>query len=254
MNSEIISLAKQFRIRVLSSGKYVIPEGQSAEDCLLAILREEAQLREKRVAAERLKQARFPTYKDFKKFDTDFQKGITDKELEQLAKLEWVDSLYNVILIGPPGTGKTHIALAIGNKAVRDGVRVAFHTMNTLVHLLKTQEISAKSKARLNYLDKCELIIIDEIGYLPVSKVEANLFFSFISQLYEKTSVVITSNKGFAGWVDVFGDAILVTALLDRLTHRCQVIQMTGEGYRVAHREYIFDAIPGPSGAATSEL
>ena len=240
MNSEIISLAKQFRISVLSSGKYVIPDGISAADCLLNLLREEAKLREKRAAAERLKLARFPAYKTFDEFDTDFQKGISDKELEQLAKLEWIDSLYNVILIGPPGTGKTHIALAIGNKAVREGCRVAFQTMDTLVHTLKTQEISVKSKARLNYLNKCDLIIIDELGYLPVSQVEANLFFSFISGLYEKTSVVVTSNKGFSGWADIFGDTILVTALLDRLTHRCQVIQMSGNGYRVAHRKQIF--------------
>jgi len=241
MNNEIISLAKQFRLGVLSSGKYEITEGMSASECLLDVLREECKLREQRAAHERLKLACFPTFKDFEHFDTDFQKGISDKELEQLSKLEWIDALYNVILIGPPGTGKTHIALAIGNKAVREGgCKVAFHTMDNLVHVLKTQEISRKSKARINYLNKCDLIIIDELGYLPVSQIEANLFFSFISQLYEKTSVVITSNKGFSGWADIFGDSILVTALLDRLTHRCQVIQMSGNGYRVANRKQIF--------------
>jgi len=241
MSNELISLAKQFRLSVLSSGKYEIPDGMSASECLLDVLREEARLREQRSAAERLKLACLPAFKDFERFDTNFQKDISVKELKQLSQLEWVDALYNVIFIGPPGTGKTHIALAIGNKAVRDGgYKVAFHTMDNLVHVLKTQEISVKSKARVNYLNKCELIIIDELGYLPVSQIEANLFFGFISQLYEKASVVITSNKGFSGWADVFGDSILVTALLDRLTHRCQVIQLGGGGYRVAHRKQIF--------------
>jgi len=113
--------------------------------------------------------------------------------------------------------------------------------MDNLVHILKTQEISRNSAARVKWIKDCDLLIIDELGYLPVSKVEANLFFQLISSLYENTSVVITSNKGFDGWVDIIGDSILTTALLDRLTHRCQVISLTGDGWRVANREAIFD-------------
>jgi len=113
--------------------------------------------------------------------------------------------------------------------------------MDNLVHILKTQEISRNSAARVKWIKDCDLLIIDELGYLPVSKVEANLFFQLISSLYENTSVVITSNKGFDGWADIIGDSILTTALLDRLTHRCQVISLTGDGWRVANREAIFD-------------
>jgi DNA replication protein len=94
---------------------------------------------------------------------------------------------------------------------------------------------------RVRWIKKCDLLIIDELGYLPVSKIEANFFFSLISELYERTSIVITSNKGFEGWAEVLGDAILVTALLDRLTHRCQVLQFTDQSYRFAHRKEIFD-------------
>lgn len=240
MNHELVSLAKQFRLSVLSSGKFISQNGLSNEDFLLEVLRAERALREDRAAKERLKLARLPAFKSFEEFDTVFQKGVTAKQLELLAKLEWIDGLYNLILIGPPGTGKTHVALAIGNKAAKDGYNVAFHTMDGLVHILKTREISMKSQARLRWIKKCQLLIIDELGYLPVSRGEANFFFSLISELYENTSVLITSNKGFDGWAEILGDAVLATALLDRLTHRCQILNFTDESYRLANRKQIF--------------
>lgn len=241
MTSEIISLARQFRISVLSTGKYPARDGLSNEEYLLEILRAELAARDERATRERLKQARLPAFKSFEEFDTDFQKGVTRKQLDLLAKLEWIDGLYNLILIGPPGTGKTHTALAIGNKAARDGYNVAFHTMDGLVHILKTREISGKSQARLRWIKKCQLLIIDEMGYLPVSRGEANFFFSLISELYENTSIVLTSNKGFDGWAEILGDAVLATALLDRLTHRCQILNFSDESYRLANRKQIFN-------------
>lgn len=242
MKPEIISLAKQFRISVISSGKFKPLDDLSNEEYLLAVLRAESAAREERAAKERLRQARLPAFKSFEEFDTDFQKGVTRIQLDLLAKLEWIDGLYNLILIGPPGTGKTHTALAIGNKAVLDGYNVAFHTMDGLVHILKTREISSKSQARLRWIKKCQLLIIDEMGYLPVSKGEANFFFALISELYESTSIVLTSNKGFDGWAEVLGDAVLATALLDRLTHRCQILNFSDESYRLANRKQIFDS------------
>jgi DNA replication protein DnaC len=241
MNPEIVSLAKQFHFGVITQNKFIIPEDLSGEDFLLTLFRAEAKSREERASADRLRQAKLPALKRFDDFDTDFQKGVSAKELEILAKLEWLDALYNLILIGPPGTGKTHIALAIGNKAVRQGCKVAFTTMDNLVHILKTQDISVKSQNRLRWFKKCELLIVDEFGYLPVSRTEANFFFSLISELYEKASIVITSNKGFEGWAEILGDGVLATALLDRLTHRCQILNLTGDGWRVAHRKQIFD-------------
>ena len=114
--------------------------------------------------------------------------------------------------------------------------------MDNLVHILKTREISRKSQNRLSWFKKCDLLIIDEFGYLPVSRTEANFFFSLISELYENASIIITSNKGFEGWAEILGDSILATALLDRLTHRCQILNLTGDGWRVAHRKQIFDS------------
>lgn len=242
-SAEVMELAKRFHLSAITLGKFPPPEAVICEAYLLELLRAESALREERATKERLRLAKLPTYKSFEDFDTNFQKGVTPYQLEMLANLAWLEQMFNLILIGPPGTGKTHIALAVGNKAVRAGYNVAFITMDALMHVLKTAEIAKNSAAKLRWFKKCDLLIIDELGYLPVSKIEANFFFSLISEIYERTSIVITSNKGFEGWADVLGDAVLVTALLDRLTHQCQVLQFTDQSYRFAHRRDIFSSL-----------
>ena len=239
---QIHSLAKQLGLSNLANHPFeLFPEQISNEEFLIRCLQDEIAYREHRAKLRRIKQAQIPAKKSFESFDTGFQKGVTDWQIQQLASLNWIDGIFNIIFIGPPGTGKTHLSLAIGNKALDEGYKVFFASMDNLVHILKTQEISRNSAARGKWIKDCDLLIIDELGYLPVSKIEANLFFQLISSLYENTSVVITSNKGFDGWADIIGDSVLTTALLDRLTHRCQVISLTGNGWRVANREVIFD-------------
>ena len=155
MRNEIISYAKRFNLHTLKDPDIPIfsecPE-LSNEEFLLEILRKEAKLRDERAVSERLKQAKFPSFKSFDEFDTEFQKGVTKKQLETLSRLDWLDAVFNLILIGPPGTGKTHIALSIGNKAVLEGYKVSFISMDNLVHVLKTAEISRKSQSA-NQLD-----------------------------------------------------------------------------------------------------
>jgi len=161
--------ARQLGLGNLSNRTFdFLNEPVSNEEFLVKCLQEEVIYREEKAKQKRIKQACLPTYKAFEVFDTDFQKGITEWQLKQLSELKWIDGIYNLILIGPPGTGKTHIALAIGNKAVESGYKVFFSSMDTLVHILKTQEISRNSAARIKWIKESDLLIIDEMGYLPI--------------------------------------------------------------------------------------
>lgn len=148
--------------------------------------------------------------------------------------------------------GKTHLALALGYKAAEEGYKVSFVTMSGLIQLLKTKEISRKSKLRLNRIYASAVVIIDEIGYLPIDHKEASLFFHLISELHEQSSIILTSNKGFEDWPELFGDTEMVTAALDRLMHHCDVIRMDGKSYRQSIFHFLLSIYSSsPSPAAT---
>lgn len=216
---------------------------QSYQEFLRTILCYEMESKEARAKEKRLKSASFPTLKTIEAFDLTFQKSISKRQLNELCELTWVDQMYNLILLGPPGVGKSHLAIALGYKAIEAGYNVSFITMDLLMHTLKTAEISKKSKGKLNRILASSLVIIDELGYLPISREEANLFFSLISTLHEQASIIITSNKGFEDWTELLGDPALTTAVLDRITYRCEVITMQGKSYRLEHRQSLFDKI-----------
>ena len=212
----------------------------SYQDLLLSILKDEIDLKNKKAQERRLKNAGFPVIKKIEDFDINFQKSITQKQINRLTEMDWIDKMYNLIFLGPPGVGKTHISIALGCKAVEAGYNVSFVTMSDLMHVLKTQEISRKSKGKMNRILSSNLVIIDELGYLPISREEANLFFQLISALHEQASLIITSNKGLEEWSELLGDPALTTAILDRITFRCQLFNMTGKSYRLQHRESLF--------------
>ncbi len=187
----------------------------------------------------RIKRAMMPPLKTIEEFDFGFQRSVTKEQMLRLCDFTWVDDAYNVMFLGPPSVGKTHLATAFGYRVLKSGYAVSFLTLDNLVHVLKTAEIASQSKNRLNVIYKSNLVIIDEVGFLPVSRVEVNLLFFFVSTLHEKVSIIITSNRGLTEWTGFLGDEVITTAILDRLVYHCEIFNMVGDGYRMKNRKSI---------------
>jgi len=179
----------------------------------------------------------FPGRKDLDNFQFARVKGITKSDLSSLMDFVWLDNHSNLLFFGPPGLGKTHLSIAIGLKAIQAGYTVCFERVATLIKLLKMADIQRKAGFRVNRILKADLIIIDEIGYTPIERKEANLFFNLISELYEKASVIITSNKIFDEWAEMMGDEVMTVAMLDRLLHHSKVFNLSGESFRIKKEE-----------------
>ena len=191
--------------------------------------------RERRMIERRIKAAKFPAVKSLDSFDFKAIPALNKMQVLELARCEWVERRENVIALGPSGTGKTHIALGLGLSACQKGLSVGFVTAAALVHEL----MEARDERRLLRLQKqmvgYKLLIIDELGFVPLSKTGAELLFEVISQCYERGSIIITSNLPFDEWTEVFGSERLTGALLDRLTHHVHILEMNGESYRLKH-------------------
>jgi DNA replication protein DnaC len=220
--------------------KPAILDNLSCLDFMHHLLKKELAARNAKSLEKRMKQAGFPYRKTIAEFDFGFQTSVTRRQIQQLLDMHWVEKAFNLLFLGPPGIGKTFLAVALGIRAVELGYHVSFNTMDELIRILKTAEILAKSKRRKKQITSADLVIVDEVGFLPISRPEANLFFQLVSRLYQNTSIIITSNKGFDEWPEFLGDPVIATAILDRLVHNSEIFNLSGESYRLKHRNTIF--------------
>ena len=196
----------------------------------------EISYRVKRRVERNMVAAHFPVVKRISDFDFGRVKGIGKSEAINLLDCRWIDNKENLLFFGPPGIGKTHLAIAFGVAAVEKGYKVCFERIANLIKLLKTAEIQKTSEYRIKRIMKSSLVTIDEIGYTPIEKREANLFFNMISEMYEKLSIIVTSNKSFDAWAEMMGDSVMTTALLDRLLHHARIFTLDGESYRIKNQ------------------
>jgi DNA replication protein DnaC len=208
-------------------------ESWSHEEFLAACLQREVAAREAHGGEGRIRQARFPARKSLEEFDFDHARGLKRAMIAHLGTLDFVLAKENVVFLGPPGTGKTHLAIGLGIRACQAGHRVAFATAAQWVARLADAHAQGRLQPELVRLGRYPLLVVDEVGYIPFEAEAANLFFQLVSARYERASLIVTSNKPFGRWGEVFGDDVVAAAMIDRLVHHADVVALKGDSYRL---------------------
>ncbi len=202
-------------------------------EAIEALLGAQITLRNTRRLAAAMRSSRLPAVKTLADFDFRFQPSIRREQLDSLHTLGFVERKENVIFLGPPGVGKTHLAISLAIAAAQSGRRVYYGTLADLITSLEEAQAASRLSQRLKTLIFPALLVVDELGYLPITRTGAMLFFQLMSRRYERASTVLTSNKGFEDWGDIFGDDVMASALIDRLVHHCHIVNIRGNSYRM---------------------